>query len=363
MVALQIAPGALTGANTVPRLWRISIAVQQPFIQFAGPSHALQIHGIKLLGFDAANGEKLLFTLIFFAFLYAVSKLLRFIAKKLGGDRQETAFWARQGISLLTFLLACIGFLSIWFDNPTRLATGLGLASAGLAFALQKVITSFAGYFVILRGKTFNVGDRIKMGKVRGDVISLNFIQTVIMEMGQPPSVQDEDPGMWVQSRQYSGRIVTISNAQIFDEPVYNYSRDFPYIWEEMHIPISFKDDRVRAEQIMLDAVARHTADIANLAQPVLDRLHMDFYIDAPELKPRVYLRITDNWVELAVRFLCCTRDIRGLKDVISREILSSLENAGIGIASGTYEIVGLPPVHIEGLAAAVSPPLSRTQK
>jgi hypothetical protein len=31
----------------------------------------------------------------------------------------------------------------------------------------------------------------------------------------------------------------------------------------------------------------------------------------------------------------------------MSREILAGLEEAGIGIASGTYEIVGLPPVRV----------------
>jgi small-conductance mechanosensitive channel len=321
-----------------------------PFFQVVGPNHVVQINGVKMLGFDAVNAEKLLFTLILFGFLYALSKVLRYVAQKLGGRRATAAFWARQGISLVCFLLAVIGFFSIWFDNPTRLATGLGLASAGLAFALQKVITSFAGYFVILRGKTFNVGDRIKMGKVRGDVIALNFIQTHIMEMGEPPSVQNEDPGQWVQSRQYSGRIVIVSNAQIFDEPVYNYTRKFPYIWDELHLPISFKDDRARAEQIILNAVTDHTQEIAHLAQPELDRLKHDFFIEAAEIKPRVYLRITDNWVELAVRFLCKTHDIRGLKDQISRQILSGLEAAGIGIASGTYAIVEFPPVTVKGL-------------
>ena len=33
--------------------------------------------------------------------------------------------------------------------------------TAGLAFALQKVVTALAGYIAILRGQTFNVGDRI----------------------------------------------------------------------------------------------------------------------------------------------------------------------------------------------------------
>ena len=115
-----------------------------------------------------------------------------------------------------------------WFDDPARLTTALGLVTAGLAFALQKVVTAVAGYFVILQGRTFNVGDRITMGGVRGDVIALGFIQTTIMEMGQPPAVQNADPAMWVHSRQYTGRLVTVSNAEIFDEPVYNYTRDFP---------------------------------------------------------------------------------------------------------------------------------------
>jgi small-conductance mechanosensitive channel len=75
------------------------------------------------------------------------------------------------------------------------------LVTAGLAFALQKAVTAVAGYFVILRGNTFNVGDRIVMGGVRGDVIGLSFTQTTIMEMGQPAAVQSADPAMWVQAR------------------------------------------------------------------------------------------------------------------------------------------------------------------
>jgi small-conductance mechanosensitive channel len=320
-----------------------------PLLQFVGNDHTVQIAGVRLLGVNAGSGRKLLFTVIFLFILYLLNKLLCTIAGKLGGDRQRIAFWTRQGVSLMIFAIAVLGFVSIWFDNPSRLATGAGLVGAGLAFAMQKVVTSFAGYFVILRGKTFNVGDRIKMGGVRGDVISLNFIQTVVMEMGEPPAVQEEDPGMWVHSRQYSGRIVTISNSEIFEQPVFNYSRDFPYIWEEMHFPISFKDDRRRAEEIILDAVRNHTQDIANLAQPELDRLKERFFVEQADIQPRVYLRITDNWIELAVRFLCGTHHVRGLKDQISRQIIDALDAAKIGIASSTYDVVGFPPIRVEG--------------
>jgi len=57
--------------------------------------------------------------------------------------------------------------------------------------------------------------------------------------------------------------------------------------------------------------------------------------------------------VELSVRFLCGTQDIRGLKDKLSRDILRDLAAAGIGIASGTYEIVGVPPIKVEATAMA----------
>lgn len=327
---------------------RIQLRVAGPFLQFVGPNRNLQVDGIKLLGFNADNGRKLLFTVILIAVLYLVGKILALAAKKIRGEGRRIAFWTGQGISLILFILAVVGLLSIWFDNPSRLATGAGLVGAGLAFAMQKVVTSFAGYFVILRGKTFNIGDRIQMGGVRGDVISLNFIQTVVMEMGEPPSVQEDDPGMWVQSRQYSGRIVTISNAEIFEKPVYNYTRNFPFIWEEMHLPISYKDDRHRAEQIILDAVRKHTKEMERLAKAELEDIKRTFFIESDEIVPRVYLRITDNWVELSVRFLCRTHDIRALKDLISRDILAGLEAAGIGIASSTYDIVGFPPVRLE---------------
>ena len=94
-------------------------------------------------------------------------------------------------------MLIILGVMSIWFSDPTRLATAFGLVSAGLAFALQQVVTSVAGYFVILRGATFNVGDRISMGGVRGDVLRLGFIQTTIMGDGPAPQRPGRRPAMW----------------------------------------------------------------------------------------------------------------------------------------------------------------------
>ena len=265
-----------------------------------------------------------------------------------GPGYERVAFWTRQAIHLTTALVLVLGVVSIWFDDPSRLAMALGLVTAGLAFALQKVVTALAGYFVILRGKTFNVGDRIAMGGVRGDVIALGFTQTTIMEMGQPPPVQADQPAMWVNARQYTGRIVSVSNAKIFDEPVYNYTREFPYIWEEMRIPIPYDADRRRAETILLEAAQHHTIPANELSEEALRELSRRYFLKPTEVGPRVYYRLTDNWVELTVRFIVEERGIREVKDAMSREILEGLERAGISIASATFQIVGLPTLQIK---------------
>lgn len=216
----------------------------------------------------------------------------------------------------------------------------LGLAAAGIAIAAQKAVTSFAGYLVIMRGNTFTVGDRIKMGGVRGDVIALGFLQTRIMEMGQPREVNEqEDPGMWVRARQFSGRIVTITNDKIFDEPVYNYTREFPYIWEEMHIPLPYRDDRVRAEQILLDAVRAASESFSKDAVGARQRLERKYGLDHESLEPRVFWTLTDNWLELAVRFVVPEHGVRDVKDRIARTIITEFDRAGLEIASSTSEV------------------------
>ena len=79
-----------------------------------------------------------------------------------------------------------------------------------------------------------------------------------------------------------------------------------------------------------------------------MKRLDASFGIDIGEIDPQTYWRITDNWLEITVRFLAPDHGIRRIKDRISRDILAALDEAKIGIASGTYAIVEVPPIRIE---------------
>jgi small-conductance mechanosensitive channel len=265
------------------------------------------------------------------------------------GGSERRRFWIRQASKLIAFVVLGAGLVVTWVGDTSRFATVAGLLSAGFAVALQRVITAMAAYLIILRGRVFTVGDRITIGGVRGDVVRLGLVQTTVLEMGEPPSAHSGDPQVWVSARQYTGRLVNVTNDKIFDTPVYNYTREFPFMWEEMHFPIEYGADYARAESILLDIAHRHTDATVERAAPGFDRLRERYFVaERAELPPRVYVRMTDNWVELTLRFLAPVHGARGLKDAMTREILPAFEQAGLSIASTTFAVTGLPVVRLE---------------
>jgi hypothetical protein len=61
----------------------------------------------------------------------------------------------------------------VWRAFAGQLGLVLGLMTAGLAFAMQEVIGALAGWFNIVSGSIYKVGDRVEVGGVRGDVIDI----------------------------------------------------------------------------------------------------------------------------------------------------------------------------------------------
>ena len=300
---------------------------------------------IHLIGLSQANLEKVVLSVGVLVALWVLRRVCRAVLKLvLAGESKRAIvarFWGHQTINAGSLACATFSFASIWFEDPARLATALGLVGAGLAFALQRVITAFAGYVVILNNGLFAVGDRINMGGVRGDVLRLGFIQTTLMEMGVAPG-SDAGPAVWVKSRQFTGRIVTVSNAQIFEDPVYNYTRDFPYIWEELQLPVRYGDDWRLVESIMLTAARRHALDPAVLTETAAQTLEQRFDVRRLDFEPRVFCNLTSNYLQMSIRFAVEDHGTRAVKDSMVREIMDGLERAGITVATDAIRIDGL---------------------
>lgn len=240
-------------------------------------------------------------------------------------DRYVVRKLSRYGV----IVVAVVALALLWRPFAGRFGVVLGFVTAGVAFAMQEVIGAFAGWVSIYSGSLYRIGDRIEIGGVRGDVIDISPLRTKLMEMGSPT-----ESTSWVGGRQLTGRIVSVSNKSVFTSPVFNYSASFDFLWEELLVPVPYEADWQQAERIIGDVVREVSS--TRSARDAIDKMRRSHPIPPTDLEPRVFVRMTDNWVELAARFVVPVRTARTAKDAISRQVLAELERAGIAVASET---------------------------
>jgi len=256
----------------------------------------------------------------------------------------DNRYRARKLVSMAAYLIVVVALLSALSGRMSGLTVALGAASAGIAFALQEVIASFAGWLAVAFGNFYKVGDRVQLGGIRGDVIDIGFLRTTVMECGS-----------WVDGDLYNGRIVRVANSFVFKEPVYNYSGDFPFLWDELVLPIKYGSNYERARSIMTEVAQDTLGDYVSGAKARWAELVRAYRIEDASVEPRVTLTANDNWVELTLRYVVDFRLRRTTKDLLFTRILKEIEATGgkVAIASATFQLVEAPALDVRVTSAA----------
>ncbi|MFN2557236.1 MAG: mechanosensitive ion channel family protein [Nitriliruptorales bacterium] len=270
-----------------------------------------------------------------------LAAILHRVARSFARRRLTDAFhryYAQKAITYLFIGLVVVAISIIWSAFAGRVGVVLGLVAAGVAFAMQEVIGALAGWVNIVIGRIYHVGDRIEMAEgVRGDVLDVTPLRTKILEIGSEEDESEEEGSpSWVRGRQYTGRVVAVSNKATFTDPVYNYTAIFEYIWEEINFPISYRSDWQRAEEVIQEEVNHVSASLG--AQEAMRTMYRRYPVPMAEVKPRVFVRATESWMELAARFVVPVRTARSVKDQLTRRVYERLAEAGVEIASETIE-------------------------
>jgi small-conductance mechanosensitive channel len=167
-----------------------------------------------------------------------VSLLIRSLGRYVKDS--QTRYRTRKIVTFVGYLVVILFLGLVFKDRLGGLTIAFGVAGAGIAFALQEVIVSLAGWVAIVFGSFFATGDRIQLGGIEGDVIDIGVIRTTLMEVGE-----------WVKADLYTGRIVRVANSFVFKEPVFNYSADFPSLWDEITVPVTYTSDYRLAREIL----------------------------------------------------------------------------------------------------------------
>ena len=249
---------------------------------------------------------------------------------------------SQKGVEILGYTLIILLTISYFTGNIKDFTLAIGLLTAGITITLQELILSIAGSFYIFFVKVYKPGDRIELNGIKGDVIDIDSIYTTMMEIGE-----------WVSSDNYSGRIVKISNSFVFKGAIYNYSKDFPFVWDEFNLPIRYGSDIELAKQIVLDIAAETLSEYVNQSLQNWKKVVSKYYIEDAQVIPTLAISMTDNWIQFNLRYIVDYKKRRYTRHLLNEKIgRAILETEGkVILASATFEIVKIPNITIEGEA------------
>jgi len=267
------------------------------------------------------------------ATILLIASLLRRSARKRIVD-DHNRYRASKMVTFGSYFTVVLLLTVVFSDELGGLTTAFGVAGAGVAFALQEVIASVAGWLAISAGGFFRTGDRVQLGGIKGDVIDISVLRTTVMELG-----------VWVDGDLYNGRIVRIANSFVFKEPVYNYSADFPFLWDEIKIPIRYGSDLVRAEAILTEVAEEVVGAYGERAGEGWKDVAKTYLVEDARTGPMITLVATDNWCEYTLRYTVAYSRRRITKHLLFRALVQEIAKTdeAVQLASGTYEIVAAP--------------------
>ena len=281
----------------------------------------------SVLSSGSILGKALISLIIIIVALLLRRLLLRWIVRQ--HFSAQTAYYWSKAITYGIMGLMALVVGGIWLYGVQNMATFLGLLSAGVAVALREPIVNLAGWlFILLRHPIF-LGDRIEIDGIKGDVIDLGPFFFSVLEIGN-----------WISAEQNTGRIIHIPNVKIFTAAVANYTQEFPYIWDEIPVMVTFESNWEKAKGILESILEASSIKFTGPEERELRETAMRYYIKLGTLTPVVYTTVADSGILLTMRYLTPVRQRRAREQAIWEEVLRAFsQEDDIDLAYNTQRV------------------------
>lgn len=258
------------------------------------------------------------------------------VAKKVIKDR-KTQYTFNKGFLIISVIAFFVLMLQIWVENTESLVISYGLIAAGIAIALQDVFRNFVGGIIITLTGVYKIGDRVEVDGSFGDIMDIGIMNTTMMEIRG-----------WVDADQPTGRLVMLPNSVVITGRIFNYTKDHSFIWDEITVPLTYDSDWKAAIENFLKIIRAETGDTTAQAEKEVDRLGEKYYLPRKVTEPAVYVKLTDNWVQLGIRYVSESKNRRIISDILNRKILDDIAASDkYSLGSENIEISGRQKVEI----------------
>jgi small-conductance mechanosensitive channel len=238
---------------------------------------------------------------------------------------------------IVVWMVIAIVVAFAFAEELGTLATFAGLLTAGVAVALQSVILSVAGYFLLIGRYGVRVGDRVQIGGVTGDVIEIGLVRIHIMEAISGAS--DVRP---------TGRVVAFSNAIVF-QPNAGLFKQIPgtnFVWHEITLTLVADSNYQQIEDRLMDAVRKIYAGYKDELE--VQRRHMEKSLTGVSIRAlgaESRLRLTQSGLEVVIRYPVVLSNATAVDDEMTRALLDAIsrEPRLKLVGTGTPNIQAVP--------------------
>jgi small-conductance mechanosensitive channel len=164
-------------------------------------------------------------------------------------------------------------------------------------------------------GGFYKPGHRVQLGGIKGDVMDIGILRTTIMEIGQ-----------WIDGDLYNGRIVLVANSFVFKEPVFNYSSDFNFLWDEIKISIQYGSDYEKAKELLFSIAKEVAGELSEKSRKQWNVLEHKYRLEDAQMEPVVSLIANILSVDYTLRYVVHYKNRRVTKTELFIRILKAVE-------------------------------------
>jgi len=221
---------------------------------------------------------------------------------------------------IVTWLLVLLILGLTFITHLSSFATFAGLITAGLAVAMQSVLVSVVGYFMLIGKYGVRVGDRVQIGTVSGEVIDLGLIRLHLLELTSQGALGP------------TGRIVAFPNSIVFQSSggLFRQLPGVNFAWHELSLSLPAGSDYVALKDRMLATVTaiveEHRQEIVRQSETLRKTMSSP---TATDVTPQVQLKFATTGVEAKVRYPVPLNRAAQVDERISEELHAIVRRFG----------------------------------
>lgn len=257
------------------------------------------------------SGNQLLSTLILAGvFVLArklIEKLLRGREDFIPDERRRLISWSRNAL----VLVLVVGLVLIWAPALRTFALSVTAFLVALVIATKELILCVTGGLLRTSTGAFSVGDWVRIGDLRGEVVDQSIMSVTLQEL-EPPA----------RGHRFTGRTVTLPNSVFLTTNVVNENFYKKFVYHSVEITIEREDDPTETARVMEVAMTAAIADSREVALRYNQLIRRRSGVEMPAIEPRIRM-VTTN--EARIRIGVTAFVPTGDTERIDREVMAAV--------------------------------------